>query len=92
VKNTGKVAGDEIAEVYVTLPTVAGEPFKKLAGFTRVSLALGEKKMVTVELNPLVLSVFSVEKNAFERVGGEMKVEVGGSVVDLPLKGMVAAK
>jgi hypothetical protein len=39
-----------------------------------------------------VLSVFSVEKNAFERVGGEMKVEVGGSVVDLPLKGMVAAK
>jgi beta-glucosidase len=86
VKNTGKMAGDEIAEVYVTMPTSAGEPFKKLAGFTRVSLAAGEKKMVTVELNPLVLSVFSVEKNAFEEVDGEYVVEVGGSVAELPLK------
>jgi beta-glucosidase len=86
VKNTGKMAGDEIAEVYLTMPTSAGEPFKKLAGFTRVSLAAGEKKMVTVELNPLVLSVFSVEKNAFEEVDGEYVVEVGGSVAELPLK------
>jgi beta-glucosidase len=70
----------------VTMPTSAGEPFKKLAGFTRVSLAAGEKKMVTVELNPLVLSVFSVEKNAFEEVDGEYVVEVGGSVAELPLK------
>ena len=36
--NIGAVAGDEIAEVYVTLPSAAGEPFKKLAGFKRVSL------------------------------------------------------
>ena len=87
VKNTGKMAGDEIAEVYVTLPDTAGEPFKKLAGFTRVSLAAGEKKTVTLELNPLVLDVFLEEKNAFERPAGEFKVEVGGSSVMLPLKG-----
>ena len=86
VKNTGKIAGDEIAEVYVTLPSAAGEPFKKLAGFKRVGLAAGEKKMVTVELNPLVLSVFSEEKNAFEMTPGTYTVEVGGSSVALPLK------
>jgi beta-glucosidase len=88
VKNTGKVAGDEIAEVYVTLPSAAGEPFKKLAGFKRVGLAAGEKKMVTVELNPLVLSVFSEGKNAFEMTPGTYTVEVGGSSVALPLKTM----
>jgi hypothetical protein len=36
--------------------------------------------------------VFSVEKGAFERVEGEMKIEVGGSVVELPLKEMVAGR
>jgi beta-glucosidase len=92
VKNTGKTAGDEIAEVYVTLPSAAGEPFKKLAGFTRVGLAAGEKKMVTVELNPLVLSVFSEAKNAFEMTPGAYTVEVGGSSVALPLKAMVDVK
>jgi beta-glucosidase len=86
VKNTGKVAGDEIAEVYVRLPESAGEPFEKLAGFKRVALAAGEKKMVTVELNPLVLSIFSEDKNAFEMTPGTYTVEVGGSSVALPLK------
>jgi beta-glucosidase len=89
VKNTGAIGGDEIAEVYVTLPDAAGEPFRKLAGFMRVGLAAGEAKMVRVELNPLVLSVFSEEKNAFELLGGEYTVEVGGSSAGLPLKEMV---
>jgi beta-glucosidase len=92
VKNTGKIAGDEIAEVYVMLPSAAGEPFKKLAGFTRVGLAAGEKKTVTVELNPLVLSVFSEAKNAFEMTPGTYTVEVGGSSVALPLKETVEMK
>jgi beta-glucosidase len=92
VKNTGAIAGDEIAEVYVTLPDAAGEPFRKLAGFTRVPLAPGESKKVTVELNPLVLSVFSEEKNAFERLEGMYTVEVGGSSVALPLKETVKLK
>jgi beta-glucosidase len=92
VKNTGAMAGDEIAEVYVTLPDAAGEPFRKLAGFTRVSLAAGEKKTVTVELNPLVLDVFSEAKNAFELTPGTYTVEVGGSSVALPLKEMVRLK
>ena len=42
--------------------------------------------MVTVELNPLVLSVFSEGKNAFEMTPGTYTVEVGGSSSSLPLK------
>jgi beta-glucosidase len=76
----------------VTLPDSTDEPFRKLAGFTRVSLAAGEKKLVTVELNTLVLDVFSEEKNAFELTPGSYMVEVGGSSVALPLKETVKLK
>jgi beta-glucosidase len=85
VKNTGARAGDEIAEVYVTLPKSADEPFRKLVGFKRVSIAAGASEMVTVGIDPLYLKVFSTEKNGWEQLGGEYKVEVGGASNDLPL-------
>ena len=52
VKNTGKRAGDEIAQVYATLPQQSGEPFKRLAGFERVTLAPGESKTLTIATQP----------------------------------------
>ena len=85
VANTGQRDGDEIAEIYVTLPRAAGEPFRKLAGWTRVSLAAGAHQTVTVALDPLYLSIFSAEKNAWERPAGEYTLEVGGSSASLPL-------
>ena len=86
VKNTGTRSGDEIAEVYVTLPKSAGEPFRKLVGFKRVPVPAGESEMVTVPIDPLYLKVFSTEKNGWEMLGGEYKIEVGGSSAELPLK------
>ena len=46
--------------------------------------------MVTVELNPLVLSVFSEGKNGFEMTPGKYTVEVGGSSVGVAVEGHVA--
>jgi beta-glucosidase len=86
VKNTGERAGDEIAEVYVTLPKSADEPFRKLVGFERVSLAAGASETVTVPIKPLYLKVFSTEKNGWERLDGAYRIEVGGSSAELPLK------
>ena len=85
VDNTGQRDGDEVAEIYVTLPGSAGEPFRKLAGWTRVTLAAGAHQAVTVPIDPLYLSIFSVEKNAWERPAGEYTLEVGGSSASLPL-------
>jgi beta-glucosidase len=90
VKNTGARAGEEVAEVYVTLPKSADEPFRKLAGFVRVPLAAGASERVTVPLQPLVLKVFSTEKNGWERVAGSYEIEVGGSSMELPLKAEVS--
>jgi beta-glucosidase len=87
VKNTGKRAGAEIAEVYATLPGAAGEPFKRLVAFTKVPLGPGESKSVTLDLNQHYLEIFNEDKNGWELVPGEYTVQVGGSSRDLPLKG-----
>jgi beta-glucosidase len=83
--NTGARAGDEVAEVYVTLPDAGGEPFRKLAGWKRVWLDAGASQTVTVPLDPLYLSIYSTDKDAWHRLAGDYKIEVGGSSADLPL-------
>jgi beta-glucosidase len=87
VKNTGKRAGAEIAEVYATLPLAAGEPFQRLVAFKKIALEPGESKSVTLDLNPHYLSIFNEDKNGWELVAGEYTVQVGGSSRDLPLRG-----
>ena len=85
VKNTGKRAGTEIAQVYTSLPAGTGEPPKRLIGWDRVELAPGQSKTVTVEVEPLFLSVFNEQKDGWQLVGGDYKVMVGGSSKALPL-------
>ena len=51
VRNSGKRAGTEIAQVYASLPDAAGEPPKRLIGWARVELAPGESKQVSVPVD-----------------------------------------
>ena len=85
LRNTGAQAGDEIAQVYVTLPASAGEPFRKLAGWKRVSLAPGASQTVTIPLDQLCLSIYSPTDDKWTRPTGDFLFEVGGSSADLPL-------
>jgi beta-glucosidase len=85
VKNTGKRAGKEIAEVYASLPASTSEPPKRLIGWQKVDLAAGESKTVTIAIDPLYLSIFNEGKNSFEVAGGDYKIWAGGSSRSLPL-------
>jgi len=85
VTNTGSRAGAEIAEVYASLPPSTGEPPKRLVGWDKVWLAPGESKKVTVSIEPKFLSVFNVEKDAWEFVPGDYTILAGGSSADTPL-------
>jgi beta-glucosidase len=85
LRNSGTLAGDEIAEVYVTLPASAGEPFRKLAGWKRVSLTAGASQSIEIPLDPLYLSIYSSADNQWTRPAGDFLLEVGGSSADLPL-------
>jgi beta-glucosidase len=85
VKNTGDRAGTEIAEIYARLPASTGEPPKRLVGWKRVELNPGESKDVTIEVEPLFLSIFNTERNSWQRVAGDYTFLVGGSSQDPPL-------
>ena len=86
LRNTGAQLGAEVAEVYITLPASAGEPFRKLAAWKRVPLAAGATQRVEMPLDPLYLSIFSTVQNAWIRPAGDTLIEVGGSSADLPLR------
>jgi beta-glucosidase len=85
VTNTGSREGTEIAEVYAALPASTEEPPKRLVGFTRVKLAAGESKTVSVAVDPKYLSVFDEPSDKWKLVPGSYNFMVGGSSADLPL-------
>ena len=89
VRNTGKRAGAEIAQVYVSLPPSTQEPPKRLVAWDKVQLAPGESKSLTLPLDPLYLSIFDVEQDAWKRVPGAYRVFVGGSSRETPLTAML---
>jgi len=80
VKNSGKVDGEEVVQVYVSNKTAKSEdPNVTLKGFQRVNLKKGELKSVTFTLNPENFSVTSPD--ALQVVDpGTFEVAVGGSV------------
>lgn len=80
VTNTGKRAGSEVVQVYVGDPVCSVErPVRELKGFQKVSLAPGETKEVTIELDQRSFAFWSVEKNGWEVEPGEFSFEVGNS-------------
>jgi len=90
VKNTGKRAGTEIAEVYAALPASAGEPPKRLIGWTRVELAAGEQKQVSVAVENKRLQIYDEAADGWKLVPGDYTVLVGGSSQALPLNAKVS--
>ena len=85
VKNTGKRAGTEIAQVYGRLPKGSDESFKRLVGWKRITLAPGESQTVTVAIDDRVLKTFDEEKSAWNLPLGEYQVLAGSSSDDTPL-------
>src|SRR5271163_2147707 len=79
VKNTGTRAGAEIAEVYARLPKGSDEPFKRLVGWKRNTLAPGESQIVTVSIDPRVLKTFDETTNGWNLTPGDYEVLVGPS-------------
>ncbi|ADW71213.1 glycoside hydrolase family 3 C-terminal domain-containing protein [Granulicella tundricola] len=78
VRNTGRVAGDEVAELYLTPPHTAVSPQRALSAFTRVHLAPGELRHVTFTLDPRTLSQVD-EKGARAVTPGNYTLSVSGT-------------
>ena len=78
VTNTGKVAGDEVAQLYVRSPKGSGDRrVHHLEGFKRVTLKPGESKTVSFKLKKEQLMQFGMDgKQSLAK--GEYTIFVGG--------------
>jgi beta-glucosidase len=87
VKNTGKVDGEEVVQLYVRFPDSKVErPLKQLKGFTRVAIKAGETKKVTLNLKASDLAYWDEKKHAFVVEPGKIEIMVGASSADIRLK------
>jgi beta-glucosidase len=78
ITNTGNLAGDEVAELYLVPPQQGGNPLRSLAGFKRVHLAPKASTVVHFSLDPRDLSeVDSAGKR--EVRAGAYQIYVGGT-------------
>lgn len=79
VTNTGKVAGDEIVQLYVHDKVASvTRPVRELKGFRRVSLAPGKSESVSFSITPDMLAFYDADmKRVIEP--GEFEFTVGPS-------------
>ena len=87
VTNTGKLAGDEVAQLYLKFPAVAGAPRIALRGFQRVHLAPGESKQINFELKNRDLSMVT-ETGQPIIAGGDYTISIGGGQPDTGAAGV----
>ena len=81
VTNTGKLAGDEVAELYLSFPDVKGAPIRALRAFQRVHLDPGASTIVHFDLKPRDLSMVT-ETGEIVIPEGKFSVSIGGGQPD----------
>jgi beta-glucosidase len=85
VTNTGAVAGQEVAQVYIAHPLSAAEPPQRLVGWQKVALQPNETKTVSITVDPFTQSIYDVAKPGWRMVE-PANVMVGASSRDIRLK------
>ncbi|KAI9325466.1 glycoside hydrolase superfamily [Zopfochytrium polystomum] len=80
VKNTGDIAGWEVAQLYLGFPSVAGQPIKQLRGFDRSRISSGNTKTFSFDLEFDELSYWD---GKYKVASGTYKVYVGASSKDI---------
>ena len=86
VTNTGKIAGAEVAQLYVSDPSAkAQRPERELKGFEKVRLAPGETKHVTLNLDARAFSYWDEAAHKWTIDPGKFVIHVGDSSENTPL-------
>lgn len=92
VKNTGSYDGDEVVQIYVTTPdspASAQRPIKRLKGFQRVTIPVGQTKTVSIDIDCSDLWFWDMEADRMTYDKGRYVFEVGSSSKDI--RGAVTA-
>jgi beta-glucosidase len=87
VTNTGKVAGDEVVQLYLKFPAVKGAPLIALRGFQRIHLDAGASQKVHFELKNRDLGMVTDDGHPII-AGGDYTIGIGGGQPDTGAPGV----
>jgi beta-glucosidase len=84
ITNTGRREGAEIVELYVRpiVPKI-DRPIHELKGFSRVELKPGEKKTVSIPLDPRSFAYYDEASKSWKVDDGAYEIEIGASSQDI---------
>jgi beta-glucosidase len=86
VKNMGDVDGDEVVQLYLRTPDSPASlerPIKRLKGFQRVTIAAGQMKTVSIDIDCSDLWFWDGEKDRITFDQGKYIFEIGASSADI---------
>jgi beta-glucosidase len=86
VRNMGKMAGEEVVQVYIRRVDDVQGPIKSLRAFKRIPLKAGQAMMVEFELSPERFECFDTESNAMRVLSGKYEIMYGSSSRDEDLQ------
>jgi beta-glucosidase len=87
IKNTGKYAGAEVAQLYISdIKSSVKRPAKELKGFKKVFLHPGEEKEVSFTIKKDALTFYDVATSNWVAETGKFEILIGSSVQDIRLK------
>jgi beta-glucosidase len=82
VRNTGKVAGKQVAQVYVAPVGAAWEAPKRLGGFAKVDVQPGAAATASVTIDPRLLAVYDPATKRWNVAAGDYRVILAASAAD----------
>lgn len=87
ITNTGKRAGSEIVQLYISeVNPAVPRPVKELKGFTKLYLQPGEKRQAVITIKKDALSYYDVVRHQWIAKPGMFKALVGSSSQDIKSK------
>lgn len=92
VKNTGNYDGDEVVQIYMTTPESPASlerPIKRLKGFQRVTIPMGQIRTVSIDIDCADLWFWDMESDRMTYDSGKYVFEIGASSQDI--RGTVSA-
>ncbi|GAB3454015.1 beta-glucosidase [Massilia terrae] len=82
VKNTGRVAGKQVAQVYVAPLQAKWEAPKRLAGFQKLDVKPGASARGSVSIDPRLLAVYESASKTWKVEAGDYRLVLAASAMD----------